>query len=202
MKKIAAVILAAGKASRFGSCKALALINDRPLIESSITAANAVTPDVYIATGYWHKALSQAAADNQWNAKLLYIDNWQQGIGDVISHVTHTLCDDYDGLLFLLADQPAITGDNVALLCQVYERHQSDAACCQYPDTIGVPAIINARVFDELKALKGDEGAKKLLMDRAHLIDKLALDQCNIDIDTPEDLANYVHYLTHMSSLW
>ncbi|WP_407333734.1 NTP transferase domain-containing protein [Enterovibrio sp. 27052020O] len=202
MKKIAAVILAAGSASRFGSCKALALINERPLIESAIKAANAATTDVYVATGYWHNEIAQAAEHNNWNAQLLYIKQWKNGIGDVIASVTNTLGEDYEALLFLLADQPAITGDNLALLCQVYERHSSDAACCQYPDTIGVPAIISATVFSELKALKGDLGAKALLMDKAHLIDKLVLDQCNIDIDTQEDLDNYVHYLNNMSSYW
>ncbi|OEE74923.1 glycosyl transferase [Enterovibrio norvegicus FF-162] len=202
MKKIAAVVLAAGRSSRFGSCKALALINDRPLIESAIEAAKTATPDVFVATGYWHNELAQAAQDNAWNARLLFIENWQSGMGDVIASVTNTLGDDYEAILFLLADQPAITGDNIALLCQVYERHNSDAACCKYPDTIGVPAIISANVFSELKALQGDHGAKALLMDKAHLIDKLVLDQCNIDIDTQEDLDNYVHYLNNMSSYW
>ncbi|CZF82211.1 Purine catabolism protein PucB [Grimontia celer] len=202
MIKLAAVILAAGRASRFRECKALAEINGSPLISFPINAAVPVTQDIFITTGFWHKELEAACKDNDWPAEILYIDCWKEGIGSVISSVTEKLENDYDAILFMLADQPAVSSDNVELLWKVFIEHINDAVCCQYHDTVGVPAIASKTMFEELKTLKGDAGAKHLLNNGKHVVNVVAIDQCNIDIDTQEDLENYVHYLNHMASLW
>ncbi|CZF86566.1 nucleotidyltransferase family protein [Grimontia marina] len=202
MIKLAAVILAAGRASRFQECKALAEINGSPIISFPINAAVTVTQDIFIATGFWHKELEAACKENHWPAKTLYIGKWKEGIGSVISSVTEKLESDYSAILFMLADQPAISTDNIELLWKVFKEHINDAVCCQYHDTVGVPAIASKTMFEELKTLKGDEGAKHLLNNGKHMVNVVAIDQCNIDIDTQEDLDNYIHYLNHMASLW
>lgn len=202
MIKLAAVILAAGRASRFKQCKALAEINGAPLISFPINAATAITKDIFITTGFWHQELESACQKHNWPAKILYIDTWKEGMGSVISSVTGKLEKEYDAILFMLADQPAVSSDNVALLWKVFIEHINDAVCCQYHDTIGVPAIASNTLFEELKMLEGESGAKHLLNNGKHVVNVVAIDQCHIDIDTQEDLDNYVHYLNHMASLW
>ncbi|MBV7296524.1 nucleotidyltransferase family protein [Enterovibrio paralichthyis] len=202
MTNIAAVILAAGRASRFQSCKMLAPVNDTPLISFPIKAALSVTPHVFVVTGYWHETLSEAKERYNWPVTLLHEDTWDEGIGSVIAKVTKQLSSQYDALLFMLADQPAVSADNVALLWKVFSEHSVDAVCCQYRDSVGVPAIAGKSMFGALQRLSGDSGAKHLLSDERYKITAVDIDQCNIDIDTPADLECYVHYINNMASLW
>ncbi|MDD1779573.1 nucleotidyltransferase family protein [Enterovibrio sp. ZSDZ35] len=202
MTKLAAVILAAGAASRFGSCKSLAPINDQPLIAFPLNALSEVDVDTYIYTGRWHDAIQQKCLEDNWNTSIVFAPCWEKGIGDVIAFATAQLENDYDAILFMLADQPAVSGDSIALLLKVFDEHVCDAVCCQYRDTVGVPAIAGKTMFAELKRLHGDSGAKHLLNDGMHLVHIVDINQCYIDIDTQEDLENYTHYLNNMSSLW
>ncbi|KXF83308.1 nucleotidyltransferase family protein [Enterovibrio coralii] len=202
MTKLAAVILAAGAASRFGSCKSLALINDQPLIAFPLKAANEVAMDTYVFTGRWHEEIQNRAIQHHWKANIVLAPMWENGIGDVIAFATSELERDYDAILFMLADQPAVTGNNIELLLKVFDEHPCDAVCCQYRDTVGVPAIAARSMFAELKTLNGDNGAKHLLNDGKHVVHIVDVNQCFIDIDTQKDLDDYTHYLNNMSSYW
>lgn len=203
MIKIAAVVLAAGPATRFKSCKMLAALNNTPLIDFPIRAAMAVTQDIFVITGCWHDEIAAAVNLHQWPVTLLHDPDWEKGISSVIAHTTLQLESQYDALLFMLADQPAVSADTVALLWKVFSEHDSlDAVCCQYTDSVGVPAIASSSLFGRLKKLTGDAGAKHLLTEPGLIINTVAVDQCNIDIDTPEDLRGYEHYLNNMAPFW
>ncbi|PKF50719.1 nucleotidyltransferase family protein [Enterovibrio nigricans] len=202
MTKLATVILVAGAARRFGSCKSLAPINDQALIAFPLQAISKINVDTYIYTGFWHDAIQQHVVKSNWQTNVIFAPCWDKGIGDVIALVTSQLESDYDAILFMLADQPAVSGDNIELLLKVFDEHACDAVCCQYRDAVGVPAIAGKSMFEELKRLHGDNGAKHLLNDGKHVVHIVDINQCYIDIDTPEDLENYTHYLNNMSSLW
>jgi len=56
-----------------------------------------------------------------------------------------------------------------------------------YADRRGIPAIFPSTLFTELKQLTGDKGARDIL--QAHDLLTIPLQNGDLDIDTPADLA-------------
>ncbi|OMH26577.1 nucleotidyltransferase family protein [Motiliproteus sp. MSK22-1] len=200
--QIAVMIMAAGQASRFGSCKQLTIIEGKPLLQHCIDKANQLSPDqVYVVTGAWHSAISAARinADIQ-NATLIKHIDWINGLGSSIAQGVSRLAPDYSGVLILLADQIAL---EVAELQQLITRFNgSNIVCGYYQNKRGVPAIFGANSFSRLQALTGDQGAKSLLY-RSHSdndcpdsnapeVIEYPMPAAAIDIDCREDLQKWL----------
>jgi molybdenum cofactor cytidylyltransferase len=58
---------------------------------------------------------------------------------------------------------------------------------CAYGGTLGVPAVLPRRLFPDLQALRGDRGAKAILLREGAA--SLPFPAGEADLDTPEDLA-------------
>ncbi|MEZ8127588.1 nucleotidyltransferase family protein [Enterovibrio norvegicus] len=188
MTKPTVVILAAGKASRFGSCKTLAVANGEPLVVRAIKAAKAISDDIYLVTGCWHNDISKAAKQHAWPVQLLYAKEWESGIGSVIASVTEQLEQACSEMMILLADQPDVSGADTNALLAAFYAEDVDIACSQYADTLGVPAVFNQTTFDRLKSLEGDKGAKVLFYEDGYTITAVSLIHASVDIDTPQAL--------------
>ena len=181
--KIAVLILAAGGNSRFGSVKQLALIDGQPMLQHCINTANSLRPNsVYTVLGSQAEQLSNKIS----NTKIIFNEQWQQGLGSSIAAGATHLQNRYDAILILLADQPAVHREYLARLVSLFKGSQ--LACSRYNTHLGVPAIFGQSHFSALQNMKGDEGAKVLLQSVAPRPKSLALGACALDIDTPEDL--------------
>jgi len=64
----------------------------------------------------------------------------------------------------------------------------SQATFSEYSGDIGVPAIFSAEVFYDLKELKGDQGAKRLIRDQKLDYEIVKFEEGNFDVDTAEDV--------------
>ena len=62
--------------------------------------------------------------------------------------------------LITLADQVAVTADDLRQLVSRWEQQPDRIVAAQYAGTIGVPAIFPAELFRELAELQGDRGAR------------------------------------------
>jgi len=60
-------------------------------------------------------------------------------------------------------------------------------AACGYGETLGIPAVVPRRLFAELLTLRGDRGAKAVLLREQALV--LPFPEGIADLDTPTDLA-------------
>ena len=61
----------------------------------------------------------------------------------------------------------------------------------QYGDTTGAPALFDAHHFDGLCDLSGDCGAKRIIAAHHERVGLVRFDGGEIDLDTPDDVANY-----------
>ena len=93
-----------------------------------------------------------------------------------------------DALLVMLADQPAITADDLRRMVGLWRRNPEQIIAAQYSGTIGVPAIFPRWCLRELSELRGDRGARVLLQRHQERVTRFALPGAALDIDTPEDL--------------
>jgi CTP:molybdopterin cytidylyltransferase MocA len=92
-----------------------------------------------------------------------------------------------DAVLVMLADQVAITAAHLQDLLHHFDGQT--AVATEYAGSLGPPAIFPRAHFDALKDLRGDTGAKQLLMSGAFPVHAVSFEDSAIDIDTPEDLS-------------
>ena len=114
--------------------------------------------------------------------------DWAEGIAssirEGIAHAPSTA----DGVLIALADQAAVTTEDLRRLAGVWRRAPASIAAAQYAGGVGVPAIFPRWCFRELNELRGDRGAQVLLHRHVDRLVRLPMPSAELDIDRPEDL--------------
>jgi molybdenum cofactor cytidylyltransferase len=181
------VVLAAGASSRFGSTKQLVRVNGRPLMHTVVSravelAGHSVTVVLGAHAGELAPLLKHSPASVAVNR------DWSEGIASSIreglSHAPSTT----DGVLIVLADQAAVTTDDLRRLAGAWRRNPASIAAAQYAGGVGVPAIFPRWCFRELNELRGDRGAQLLLQRHVDRLVRLPMPSAELDIDRPEDL--------------
>lgn len=204
------VILAAGNSSRFTSLKALAFVDEHnkiSLIEHAVTTMNnsqLSTCYVALQTGGVHQESQQkhqqiaslitakAKPETKTNSKpkaiVIECPNAAKGLGHSISDVTTALEQSTSHLLITLADQVALTSQDYDRLLAASKAEPEKIVCAESEVGIGAPAIFPNAYFSELKSLKGDKGAKQVLMANRDNLRPIPIKNAALDIDTQEDL--------------
>lgn len=88
-----------------------------------------------------------------------------------------------------LADQPFVTAAHINRLIEVFERDNVPLVAAEYNSTVGVPALFSKTLFAELARIKGDKGAKELIIKHLASAAVLPMPSAATDIDTPADFA-------------
>jgi molybdenum cofactor cytidylyltransferase len=88
----------------------------------------------------------------------------------------------------MLADQAAVTTEDLRRLAGAWRRNPASIAAAQYAGRVGVPAIFPRWCFRELNELRGDRGAQLLLQRHSDRVVRLPMPSAEFDIDRPEDL--------------
>ena len=181
------VVLAAGASTRFGATKQLVRVNGRPLLHTIVSravelAGHSVTVVLGAHAGELAPLLKHSPASVSVNR------DWSEGIASSIREgVSHTPLT-ADGILFLLADQAAVTTEDLRRLAGAWRRNPNSIAAAQYGGGVGVPAIFPRWCFRELNELRGDRGAQTLLQRHVDRLVRIAMPSAELDIDRPEDL--------------
>ncbi len=194
------LILAAGSASRFGSCKQLADWHGQPLLAASIAAARQLKPArIVVVGGAFYPQLLQAlpALNAQVKNKtetpveLLEFPAWNLGLGHSLAHAVKYL-QNSNPVLVLLADQPLISAQDLQNLYHHWCQHPEKITCASFANTLGVPALFPAHFKARLYECRGDRGAKSLLLRYSNHVIPVAMPSAEFDVDTPADLSNYL----------
>ena len=186
--RLAVLIMAAGESRRFGSCKLLADIDGKPMLQRSIELAQSTDASLTrIVTGRWHQEIEQAQNSGLIDAiDLIYNPDWKQGLGSSIAIGVSQIASLCDEALVLLADQVKVSGEDLKRLRLRDDKNQ--IACASYSKTLGPPAMFPAQFFPELQKLSGDKGAKKLLSELTITDCQIDIPRAAFDIDVPADL--------------
>jgi molybdenum cofactor cytidylyltransferase len=92
--------------------------------------------------------------------------------------------------LILSCDQPRLSAAHLRALIEAFAvQSQPTIVASAYAGVHGVPAVFPRRVFADLLALKGDKGARALLVKPLCPVIALAFEGGEEDIDQPGDLA-------------
>ena len=186
--RLAVLIMAAGESRRFGSCKLLADIDGKPMLQRSIELAQSTDASlIRIVTGRWHQEIKQAQTSGLIDdIDLIYNPDWQRGLGSSISTGISEIASLCAESLILLADQVRVSGEDLKRLTLRDDRNQ--IACASYSKTLGPPAIFPAQFFPQLEKLSGDKGAKALLAELTSTDYQIDIPSAAVDIDVVQDL--------------
>lgn len=185
-EKIAAVVLAAGAATRFGKLKQLLEFRGEPFVRAVARQALAAGLEpVLVVTGAHSQEVRQVLHDLP--VQIIPNSNWRFGQSTSVKTGLRRVPPDVGGCIFLLADQPQV---HVTLLRALAEEHALTGADIIAPLVGGQrtnPVFFDRQTFNDLLRLKGDTGGRAIFSSyRLHYLPWHDLTLL-IDVDTPED---------------
>jgi molybdenum cofactor cytidylyltransferase len=182
--KTGAVVLAAGKASRFGSPKQLLEMNGETLLDRACRTALEAGCDAVVRILGAQADLILERHCPAGVGTLIHAD-WEKGMGSSIAAgVSHSLalCPDLEAVFVLLTDQPLVTVELLETMKSGLQR--TSVVWCGYGNVTGPPALFAREHFQELLALEGDRGAKAVAA--RHQAAVIQFPEAAWDIDSPE----------------
>ena len=191
MSTVAALILAAGRASRFGGAesKVLAPVDGVAMVRRVAQAALDADLPTYVVTGYQGEKVRAALAGLSLN----FVENphYMQGMSTSLKAGISALHEDVDAVMMLLADMPRVSATLLRDMIDDYKAQPEAAALVPVLDgQRGNPVILSRRLFAGLMQLEGDQGARKLLERTPDVVEFQVADaSIRLDIDTREALA-------------
>jgi molybdenum cofactor cytidylyltransferase len=182
-----AVVLAAGGSTRFGSPKQLVRVGGRPLLHTAVTRASEVTGNALIVVLGAHAA--QFAPLLKHSPGTVVVNHeWREGLGSSIRAGIARLPPTCNGVMLVLADQAAVTAEDLKRLAGSWRKQPLYIAAALYSGTIGAPVIFPRSALRELAQLRGDVGARVLLRRNTDRVVRVPMPSATVDVDTPEDL--------------
>jgi molybdenum cofactor cytidylyltransferase len=189
-----AIILAAGASRRMGKLKQLLEWQNQSLLEHAIQNARSLLNERVIVVLGAHAEAIQTSV-NLDSVTAIVNSDWQEGIASSIRAGIHSLPASTAAALILLCDQPLISPVHIQAILTGWQNEPTRMVACRYQNSNGVPALFPAEYFRHLLELKGDQGAKHLLLEFGDRVLKIPLTESELDIDTMSDFNHLTrHY--------
>jgi molybdenum cofactor cytidylyltransferase len=196
MTNVAAVILAAGRSTRFagdqpGATKLVADLHGKPLVRHVADAALAsFARPVIVVTGHACDQVQEALS----GLPLTFIHNkdYATGLASSLRTGIAAVPHDASGAVVLLADMPLVTSNLLnEFVARFQQNPEADAIVPVIHARRGNPILLARSLFPALKQLIGDEGARRLLQEPQLRVIEVAVagERAGTDIDTAEQLA-------------
>jgi molybdenum cofactor cytidylyltransferase len=182
-----AAVMAAGAATRFGSSKQLAEIEDTPLVQRALElAVLACGRNTTLVVGHDWRAV--IAACDPLPGFFVRNNDYADGLGTSIAQAVRSMQHAARAIIVVLADQAMITAAHLQALQKAWSGADDEIVATAFAGTIGAPVLFPRGCFDELMMLEGDAGGRHLLSDQRFSVRTIAFEPAAIDVDTPEDL--------------
>jgi molybdenum cofactor cytidylyltransferase len=188
------IVLAAGASTRLGEPKQQLVYKGKTLLQHALdTAVESMAEVVVLVLGANAELIKNGITNKE--VAIVYNNNWQEGMASSIhAGITELqkLRPNVDDVILMLCDQPYVSSSLLDYLIFQKQSTSTPIVACSYNNTIGPPALFDNTYFPELLALKGQEGAKKLLMKYHQHVFAIPFDEGAIDIDTLDDYKKFV----------
>jgi molybdenum cofactor cytidylyltransferase len=197
MVEVAALILAAGRATRFGAgeadSKLTALLEGKALVRHVVEAALAShARPVIVGTG--HARAGVEAALSGLGVQLVHNPDFAKGMSTSLKAGLASLPASSKGALVMLGDMPRVTAAVVDQLIDCFERENAQAVVPVFGSARGNPVLIGRALFGVLAVLSGDQGARRVLEAAGTRVAECAVTDASVlaDVDTREALADLI----------
>jgi molybdenum cofactor cytidylyltransferase len=194
--RVAAVVLAAGASTRFGSPKALAVLDGRPLLEHVLDGVReAGIDDIVVVLGH---AADEIEDGIEWlderrvrNPDPRFLSSsLQVGLAAVEALAEDDADPPIRAAVVVLGDQPRTRPGVIRALMAAARTTDCPVVAPRYADGGGPnPLLLRRDAFDLADEAAGDRGLGPVLAERPELVLEVPIEGGNPDIDTPGDLA-------------
>jgi molybdenum cofactor cytidylyltransferase len=183
------VILAAGESSRLGQPKQLLRYNEKFLLQHIVDESCRSTADkILVVLGAFAVDIERCIDFGE--VTVVHNQYWKTGMStSIVSGLAEMLKINplLESVIFVLCDQPQVTSE---LLNEILAKHFETGAeivSCNYGNTSGPPVLFHKNLFQYLKELKGDVGAKSVMMRYSEKVSEVLFSEGRLDIDTLAD---------------
>lgn len=190
-RRIAAVVLAAGRSSRMGGPnKLIAEINGRPLVRIAAeeALASAARP-VIVVTGHQRERVEAALAG--LDVSFVHNPDFAEGLASSLKAGTAAVPTEADGAIICLGDMPQVDAPLIDRLLAAFDPERGIFVVVPtIAGRRGNPVVLSRRFFPELTALSGDVGARGLIAAHPEAVTEVAVSDgaAFTDVDTPDAL--------------
>jgi molybdenum cofactor cytidylyltransferase len=177
------VVLAAGESRRLGRPKQLVRTGGETLVARSVRLAQAVCGprQVLIVLGAHRREVELALG--ALAPRVVVNAHWRDGLASSLRAGIEALPAGCAAALLLACDQPRVPEVALRALAQRWRARPERAVAAAYDGTVGIPAILPARLFPGLAALAGDRGAHAILVAEQERLERLPLPEAGFDVD-------------------
>jgi molybdenum cofactor cytidylyltransferase len=191
-RRIAAVVLAAGRSTRMGAInKLIAEIGGKPLVRIAAEQALASRAGpVIVVTG--HQRERVAAALSGLPVRIVHNSDYAEGLGTSLKAGIAAVPADADGAIVCLGDMPQVNAALIDKLIAAFDpAHGALVVVPSIAGRRGNPVVWSRRFFHDLMAINGDIGARHLIGAYAEAVVEVPVadDAALTDVDTPESLS-------------
>jgi molybdenum cofactor cytidylyltransferase len=188
MTGIAAIVLAAGRGTRFGpEPKLLALLRGKPLVRHVAEAALGSTLDpVIVVTGYRAGEVEAALVDLP--LRIIRNTAYEDGLSTSLKAGLADCPAAARAAVVLLGDMPLIRSDLIDAIVAEWDG-SAPAVIPVHDGRRGNPVLLSRALFGEIEAMQGDSGAGALLRGRPDVVEVPVGDPAVLhDVDTVNSL--------------
>lgn len=195
-RRIAALVLAAGRSTRMGAVnmgavnKLIAEIGGKPLVRIAAEQAVASRANpVIVVTGHEREKVEAALKDLP--VRFAHNPDYAEGLGTSLKAGIAAVPADADGVVVCLGDMPQVTS---ALIDQLLGAFDPEKGALIVVPTIegrrGNPVVWSRRFFPDLMQIQGDVGARHIIGNYAEAVVEVPVagPAALVDVDTPESL--------------
>jgi molybdenum cofactor cytidylyltransferase len=190
-RRIAAVVLAAGRSSRMGETnKLLAEIAGRPLVRIAVEAALASRArPVIVVTGHQRERIEAALAG--LDVTFAHNEAFSEGLSASLKTGVAAVPSTSDGAIICLGDMPQVDGPLIDRLLAGFDPDNGVMIVVPtFAGQRGNPVVWSRRLFPDFSALAGDVGARGLIASYPEAVAEVAVEggAAFTDVDTPDAL--------------
>jgi len=189
--RVAAVVLAAGASTRFGSPKVLARLDGRPILEHVLDSVrDAGIPEIVVVLGHFADEIEEQVS---WLDEHIVRNPDPRHLSaslEVGLDAAAALEPPVDAAVIVLGDQPRTRPGVIRALVAATRTTDRPIVAPNYADGGGPnPLLIREDAFDLADEARGDRGLGPMLVERPELVAWIDVSGGNPDVDTPADLA-------------
>jgi molybdenum cofactor cytidylyltransferase len=191
-RRMAAVVLAAGRSTRMGAInKLIAEIGGKPLVRIAAEQALASrAKPVIVVTGHEHDKVEAALAGLP--VRFVHNPHYAEGLGTSLKAGIAAVPAEADGAIVCLGDMPQVDAALIDKLLTAFEPERGALIVAPSIDGCrGNPVVWSRRFFHDLMAIAGDIGARHLIGSYAEAVVEVPVagEAALTDIDTPESFS-------------
>jgi molybdenum cofactor cytidylyltransferase len=176
---VAAVILAAGASTRFGSPKQLARVGEGTMLQAVVTIAREAGLRPII-------AVVPSGLDLPEDVVTIRNDQPGRGVSRSLQLGIEGVPPGVSATVVLLGDQPNLPVASVRAIMAARGTHPIVAA--SEKGLLQPPVLIERSAFEVVQELSGDIGLREIVRGRPELVRSVDLEAVPPDVDTPADL--------------